>query len=230
MRLRYSPVTLVGMVVIIVLAIGWWRSVREHQQLIARHERLMKEWIEPLALTDATQVHFRKLPPRNVGFNQWKIYLPPGRKYALQCFYSDASVASGKSPYVLLESLPMEPGQSLLEVEWRRDVELKPQVFISILPPTGDKTLRTKVVFPEEFAEKFAQWETLQESYLGGDSETVAAPPKRLDVTVVTFKGGAKYGTGPEAERCIGGLGVWLQPFTESEAPAGTGTGTGTDP
>ena len=81
MRPRISPITVVGVLVIAGLSVGWWRSFRQHQQRTAKQALLIQEWLEPIKVEDATQVYYRKLPLRYVGCNQWRIYLPPGRRY-----------------------------------------------------------------------------------------------------------------------------------------------------
>lgn len=217
MRPRISPITVVGVLVIAGLSFGWWRSFRQHQQRIARQELLIKEWLEPIDIKDATQVYYRKLPPRYVGCNQWRIYLPPGRRYLLCAAYFDPLAPSPEPRAGLLEQVLMEAGQSLLEVEWRRDVELKPQLFLSMLPPGGEQTLKYKAIFPEQFSLRFAQCEPSTVTYLGGDTATVSAPAERLDLTLVRMRVSSENTPPPENSPDACGLLVWIATYEGME-------------
>jgi hypothetical protein len=171
MRLRVSLVNIVGVLIIAGLSFGWWRSIRQHQELMAHNQGVLKDWVEPLAVKDPTQWSFRRLPPRNVGFNQWRIYLPPGRQYELRCVIADPLMTSVAERFTLLESMPMTSGQSLVEVDWREDVEGKPQMFLAILPPNSPRTIGAKIGFPPLYMERFAQSQRVGETYLGDESK-----------------------------------------------------------
>lgn len=218
MRLRFSPVSVVGVLAILGVSYGWWNSIRRHQEFLARNQDVLKEWLEPLDVEDPSQVAYRLLPPRNVGFHQWRIYLPPGRRYEIRCATVNSGLPGFSSPYSIVARTPITPGQSLVEVEWRQDVESKPQLDFAILPPNGLSTLRTRVEFPPEFVECFARSRLVDENYLGG--ETGRAPSRSGRVELVTVRQDCTPAGGlpPGTQRWLVGFKVWVQPYDVPDA------------
>jgi hypothetical protein len=224
MRLRFAPVNVFGCIAIAGVSLGWWKSMREHQTIVARHAQSLKEWIEPLEIKDATSVHFRRLPRRNVGFAQWRIYLPPGRSYEMCCILTNPFAVDARSRFTMLENLPLTPGQSLFEVDWRQDVEGKPQLNFAALPPRSDSTLRRKVSFPDWFANSFADSRPYQDLYLGDSESTVGDATKMIQLAAITRDFTPNDAKAPPAHPRRGGFLVVIRPVAAPTASPATKT------
>ncbi|MFM7071239.1 MAG: hypothetical protein ACKO38_05530 [Planctomycetota bacterium] len=226
MRLRFSPVNVFGCIAIAGVSLGWWKSMREQQAIVARHEQTLKDWIEPLEIHDTTLVHFRRLPRRNVGFDQWRIYLPPGRSYEMCCILANPFAADARSRFMMLESIPIPSGQSLFEVDWRQDLEQKPQISFAALPPRSEKTLRRKVSFPDWFATSFADSRPHQELYLGDTESTTHDATKMVQLAAVTRDFTPNETTTSPTQPTRGGFLVVIRPVDAPTASPATKTTT----
>lgn len=222
MRLRFSPVHVFGCIAIAGVSLGWWKSMREHRAIVARHEQTLKDWIEPLEIQDATRVHFRRLPRRNVGFDQWRIYLPPGRSYEMCCILTNPFAADARSRFMMLENIPLTPGQSLFEVDWRQDVEGKPQLSFAALPPRSDSTLRRKVDFPDWFATSFADSRPHQDLYLDDTESTIRDATKMIQLAAITRDFTPNNATAPPTQPTRGGFLVVIRPVAAPSASSAT--------
>jgi hypothetical protein len=167
MKIQASLKSLIGLLIIISISLGWWISTRHNERLRSRQELLFKDWVQPLEVRDTRYMHCRALPQRNPSLNRWKVYLPHGRSYELQCVVSPDPKSTDEVGRRVVARLPIYPGESLFEVDWKRDDQRLPIVSIAVLGPTPDKSCSENVRLPSDVLEAFRNNYGCSQTYLG---------------------------------------------------------------
>jgi hypothetical protein len=156
MRIQFSLKSVFGFILFAGLSLGWWAASRRHDFIEQQHQHLLKEWVQPLEVIDSNYIYFRELPIRYVGLERWKVFIPQGKNYELQCvIYLSSENMSEKERIVA--RIPMASGHSLFQANWRRDSQGKPQVSIAILGPTPEETATRTAHFPSSFCDFFSR-------------------------------------------------------------------------
>jgi hypothetical protein len=157
MRFQFSLKFVLFSMMVMGLALGWWKSSTSHVTIRKRHELLLKDWVQPLEVVDSKALYHRSLPTWAAGLNRWKVYLPPGNKFELQCAIT--RTPEGRVPYGggVVARIPLPPGYSLIEVDWKKDRNFIPHVSIALLRPTQQDTKKVLVQFPGHFITMFSR-------------------------------------------------------------------------
>ena len=167
MRIQASLKSLIGSLIIISISLGWWISTQQNERLRLRQELLFKDWVQPLEVRDTRYMHCRALPQRNPSLNRWKVYLPLGRSYELQCVVSPDPKSTDQAGRRVVARLPIYPGESLFEVDWKRDAQLLPIIRMAVLGKTPERSCAENVRLPSDILDVFRNNSGCSQTYLG---------------------------------------------------------------
>jgi len=169
MRIRYSLTTLMSLTLIAALALGWWKSNLTYAKVNQQNTRLIMDWVEPLEVEseDEDLIVHRKLLMPEPELHHWKVYLPQGTKYDLECVVPCTLDMPGDELEYVAARIPMPEGQSIIEVEWCRDAQRMPHLSIARLGMTPETTVKEYAQFPASFERTFAKNWSCQEHVTG---------------------------------------------------------------
>jgi hypothetical protein len=190
MRIQYSIKSFFGMVLLAGLSLGWWTSSQRFEAIQRRNQLLLSDWVQPLEVKNPANIHYRLLSYRSGNSETWRIYLPHGKKYELQCVYFLPSESSKSEDDRVVARIPMSPGRSVFQAEWRRDSQGVPLVRIATLGKTAQDSQFEQARFPTQFIEAFARSKSLNQSVRGYDATAFCAPMAKIDfvTSMVLFK------------------------------------------
>jgi hypothetical protein len=152
MKFQFSLKFVFFSILITGLALGWWKSSTSKLAIQKRHDLLLKDWVQPLEPVKFNKCYYRTLPEQAAGLRRWKVYVPPGeKKFELQCAVDRVPLGRVSSGEGVVARIPLPPGNSLFEVDWKKDRNLVPHVSISLLAPTPQDTKKVLVQFPKKF-------------------------------------------------------------------------------
>jgi hypothetical protein len=190
MRIQYSIKSFFGTVLLAGLSLGWWTSSQRFESIQRRHQLLLYDWVQPLEVKNPAAIHYRLLSFRSGKSETWRIYLPHGKKYELQCVYFLSSESSKSQDERVVARIPMSAGRSVFHAEWRRDSQGAPLVRIATLGPTVQDSHFEQAKFPPQFIEAYASSRGLNQTIRGYDGTADYAPIAKLDfvTSMVHFK------------------------------------------
>jgi hypothetical protein len=155
MRIRFSLKSIIGIMTILGLALGWWNSNRSYAKMGQRYTLLFMDWVQPLEVKEPDLIYHRKLKMNEASLHHWKVYLPQGKRYDLECVVPCTLDMPGDELEYVAARIPMPEGQSIIEVEWRRDAKRKPHMSIARLGTTPETTSKEYAHFPASFDRNF---------------------------------------------------------------------------
>lgn len=222
MAIRYSLKTIMMIIVIVGVTLAWHRSTSTLSAVHERNQVLLEEWVQPLEVSDARIVYHRALKTRDLGVKRWKVYLPFGKRYELQCSISPSMAGLHDVKECVVARIPIAEGISLIEADWRRDGRNAPQVKIAVLGPDLDQASTQMVVFPKAFLDTFARTNGLNETILGYESTAYHSPDSTITFvrSLVTPKPASQL---PGENQVVsGGFEVRIQVIDDiGQAPSG---------
>lgn len=157
MVIRYSIKTLFAATLFVALSFGWWINTGKLAKLNRECDLLLKEWAQPLEVSDERNVYFRQLPNRDLNVHKWKVYLPRSRRYELQCIILQDSETKSSEGECVAARLPLPGGRSLLEVGFRQDRNNVPQLDLAVAGQERQETINTAVCFSADFCDRFSK-------------------------------------------------------------------------
>ena len=190
MRIQYSIKSFFATVLLAGLSLGWWTSSQRFELVHRRHQLLLFDWVQPLEVRNPAASHYRLLSFQSGNSEIWKIHLPHGKKYELQCVYFLSTESSKSEDDRVVARIPMSPGRSVFQAEWRRDSQGVPLVRITTLGKTAQDSQFDHARFPTQFIEAFAGSKSLNQSVRGYDATAFCAPMAKIDfvTSMVHFK------------------------------------------
>lgn len=213
MRIRFSLKFLLTLILVVALGVAWATSAWRYRQVQARYDLLVKDWIDTLVVADPDKFLVRQLPTRRIGIQQWRIHVPDDQTYELCCGVGP-SIDGAEQLTKPVARVPLKPGQSVIEVEWHRQLDGRPDLAWAILSEQSQVTLRPPILLPTSFCADFAKLESFGFSFLGSDTPKVhpAGQPFAL------FRAFPNLGTDTPPETAStphrDGVLVWIQPTT----------------
>jgi hypothetical protein len=211
MRIGFTLTQLLGAVLFTCIALGWWTSLHRNARFREHQKHLLLEWAHPLDIVEKRQIYYRALPQRNAGHNRWKVHLPAGRRYALSCVTAPLRGSGPDAKESVLASIPLAPGESMVEVDWRMDTKRKPHLRMAVLGSTDSRSVSKQVNFPPEFSTEFATAHGRSEFHGGWEATLEASPGIRLDLTVVATLFGKLMPKLGDPRTEVGGFNVRIQ-------------------
>ncbi len=180
MAIRYSLKTIMIIMIILGVSLAWRRSTITLSAVRERNRVLLEEWVQPLEVSDARIVYHRALKTRDLGVQRWKVYLPFGKRYELQCSITPSMAGLHDVKECVVARIPIAEGISLIEADWRRDGRNSPQVKIAVLGPDLDQVSTQTAVFPKAFIDTFARTNGLNETISGYESTAYHSPASTI--------------------------------------------------
>jgi hypothetical protein len=157
MVIRYSIKTLFAATLVVALSFGWWINTCKLAKVNREHDLLLKEWAQPLEVSDEQNIYFRQLPDRDLNVHKWKVYLPRSRRYELQCVILQDSETKGGELDCVAARIPLPEGRSLLEVDFRQDRNNVPRLNLAVAGQKKQETINAAVSFSADFCDKFSK-------------------------------------------------------------------------
>ncbi len=182
LRPRFSIQGLLVVILVLGLSLGWYLSMRRERKMALQIESLRKSWLVDIPIKDPTKPHFRKLADKTIGGNQWRVYVPSDREYEL-CFGTGLAIDPDRGKIEVLETMPLGPGYSLIEVLWHVNLARNPSIGWALLDEQKQETRRKLLTIPEEFKKTFLKGNSFGTNY-AAPSESAVASPKN---TIVFF-------------------------------------------
>ncbi|MFO0871974.1 MAG: hypothetical protein U0935_23860 [Pirellulales bacterium] len=212
MKFRFSLLNLCSLVLIVALGVGWVIARWRQHEAEARYRLLVKDWVDNLLVTDPSQFLVKQLPARKIGLQQWRLYIPPDQPYELCCGIGP-SVEGARQLSQVHDRLALPTGQAVIEIEWHRGIDGQPFLAWALLDEARQTTVRPRLVLPQDFSARFAQYRASGYSVLGSPEPQIQPAGSSLPLFCAypqSLSGQpADFGSATNED----GILIWIQPI-----------------
>jgi hypothetical protein len=181
MVVKFGLNTIFTILTLLCIALGWYRTNAFHATTARRHDAILRDWVQPLAIEKPALIYHRALPTQVTGLHRWKIHIPAEMRYELQCFvfFDEHFIKSHND--VVVARVAMPTGESVFEVDWRRDRRGMPIVRIAVLRPGTRDSQERFAIFPQKVSEFFSRTSSPAETIRGWEASNYASPATYVD-------------------------------------------------